>query len=176
MTQFSDVSSSVDACLHATAIVNPDGLVQDAIDQLERVVGAGYRPGEGLMRERDGVRVRGSVEDHLRGASALLTAYEITGRLPYSMLAEELVAIGGRTIHADAGVSIHCDAARVLCRLASLHDDPDYRRAAVIASGADYRQDAARILAVQSARARAGSPSDAAAYGIALTELLRDVR
>jgi hypothetical protein len=120
--------------------------------------------------------VRASAEDHLRGASALLTAYEITGRLPYPMLAEELVAIGGRNVHADAGVSIHCDAARVLCRLAALHDDPDYRRAAVIAPGAEYREDAARILAVQSPRARGGSPSDAAAYGIALAELLRDVR
>jgi len=46
----------------------------------------------------------------------------------------------------------------------------------VIAVGADYREDAARILAVQSPRARAGTPSDAAAYGIALAELLRDVR
>ena len=43
------MSSSVDACLRATAIVDPDGLVQDAIDQLERVIGGGYRPGEGLV-------------------------------------------------------------------------------------------------------------------------------
>jgi hypothetical protein len=176
MTRLSEVSSSVDACLRATAIVNPDGLVQDAIDQLERVIGAGYRPGEGLLCERDGLHTHGSADDHFRGASALLTAFETTGRLPYSMLAEELVAIGGRNIHADAAVPIHCEAARVLCRLAALHDDPDYRRAAVIAEGADYRDEAARILAVQSPRARAGSASDAAAYGIALAELLRDVR
>jgi hypothetical protein len=176
MTRVSDVSSSVEACLHATVIVNPEGLVQDAIDQLERVIGAGYRPGEGLIGERGGLRVRGSADDHVRGASALLTAYEMTGRLPYSMLAEELMAAGGRNIHAGAGVAIHCEAARVLCRLAALHDDPDYRGAAVIAEGADYREDAARMLAVQSPRARAGSPSDAAAYGIALAELLRDVR
>ena len=70
------------------------------------------------------------------------------------MLAEELVAIGSRNIHADAAVPIHCEAARVLCRLAALHDDADYRRAAVIAEGADYRDEAARILAVQSRRAR----------------------
>src|SRR6185295_5322438 len=46
----------------------------------------------------------------------------------------------------------HCDAARVFCRLAALHDDADYRKAAVIASDADYRGDAARILAAQSTR------------------------
>jgi len=34
----------------------------------------------------------------VRGASALLTAFEITGRLPYSMLAEELIAVAGRRV------------------------------------------------------------------------------
>ena len=71
--------------------------MQDAIDQLERVVGGGYRPGDGLVaRSATASRRRGSVADHVRGASALLTALELTGRLPYSMLAEELIAIAGR--------------------------------------------------------------------------------
>ena len=61
----------------------------------------------------------------------------------------------------------------MLCRLAALHDDPDYRGAAVIADGADYRADASRILEAQAARARAGSASDAAAYGLALLRLLK---
>ncbi len=78
--------------------------MQDAIDQLERVVGGSYRPGEGLVRDLDGVRARGSVDDHVRGASALLTAFEITGRLPYSMLAEELIAVAGRARPSDAGL------------------------------------------------------------------------
>jgi hypothetical protein len=64
----------------------------------------------------------------------------------------------------------------VLCRLADLHDDAGYRGAAVIAAGADYRGDAARILAAESVRARGAGSSRHAAYGIALGELLRDVR
>jgi hypothetical protein len=150
--------------------------VQEAIDHLERVIGGSYRPGEGLVRDLDGVRARGSVDDHVRGASALLTAFEITGRLPYSMLAEELIAVAGRARPADAGLVIQCETARVLCRLAALHADPDYRGAAVIAGGADYRAEASRILAAESVRARAGTPSAAAAYGLALRDLLRDVR
>lgn len=175
-TLIDEVAASVDACLRATAIVNPEGLVQDAIDQLERVIGAAYRPGDGLVRERAGLRARASVDDHVRGASALLTAFEISGRLPYSMLAEELMAVAAREPRGDAPLPIHCEAARVLCRLAALHDDPDYRGAAVIAAGADYREQASRILSAQSARARAGTPSDSAAYGVALEELLRHVR
>ena len=172
-TRIDEASASVEACLRAAAIVNPDELVQGAIDQLERVIGGSYRPGDGLVRERNGIRVRCSLEDHVRGASALLTAFELTGRLPYSMLAEELIAIAAREPSPDADVAIQCEAARVLCRLAALHDDPDYRGAAVIATGADYRADASRILATQSERARAGSASDEAAYGLALLDLLK---
>ncbi len=61
----------------------------------------------------------------------------------------------------------------MLCRLAALHDDPGYRGAAVIADGADYRAEASRVLAAESARARAGTPSAAAAYGLALLDLLK---
>lgn len=172
-TRIDEMSASVEACLRAAEIVRPDELVQDAIDHLERVIGGSYRPGDGLIRDRDGLRVRCSVDDHVRGASALLTAFELTGRLPYSMLAEELIAIARREPAPDAGLVIDCEAARVLCRLAALHDDPGYRGAAVIAIGADYRAEASRILAARSARARAGSPSDAAAYGLALLDLLK---
>jgi hypothetical protein len=172
-TRIDEASASVEACLRAAEIVNPDELVQGAIDQLERVIGGSYRPGDGLVLERNGIRVRCSLGDHVRGASALLTAFELTGRLPYSMLAEELMAIAGREPSPDADLAIQCEAARVLCRLAALHDDPGYRGAAVIATGADYRADASRILAARSARALAGTPSDAAAYGLALLHLLK---
>ena len=168
-----EVSASVEACLRAAEIVDPATLVQDAIDHLERVIGGSYRPGDGLVRDRDGIRMRCSLADHVRGASALLTAFELTGRLPYSMLAEELIAIAGRESSPDAGLVIQCEAARVLCRIASLHDDPDYRGAAVIATGADYRAQAARILAAQSALARDGTSAAAAAYGLALLDLLK---
>lgn len=172
-TRIDDVAASVEACLRATVIANPDGLVQGAIDHLERVIGGSYRPGDGLVLERGGIRVRGSLDDHVRGASALLTAFEVTGRLPYSMLAEELIAIARREPSPAGDLVIQCDAARVLVRLAALHDDADYRGAAVIAAGVDYRVDASRLLAIQSERALGGTPSAAAAYGLALLDLLK---
>lgn len=175
-TRVDEGSASVEACLRASALLGPGDLIQEAIDHLERVVGGSYRPGDGLVLTSDGTRTRGSFDDHVRSASALLTAFELTGRLPYSMLAEELIAIAGREPASDADLVTSCEAARVLCRLAALHDDPEYRGAAVIATGADYRAAASRILAAQSARARAGTTSAAAAYGLALRDLLGDVR
>ena len=35
--------------------------------------------------------VRGGLTDHVRSASTLLTAYMLTARLPYAMLADELM-------------------------------------------------------------------------------------
>jgi hypothetical protein len=170
-SRIDEAAASVDACLRAVEIVDPGDLVPDAVDHLEHVVGGCYRPGEGLVRDRHGVRERCGVMDHVLAASALLTAFELTGRLPYSMLAEELIAIARPA--AGAAIVIQCEAARVLCRLASLHDDEGYRGAAVIAAGADYRADASRMLAAQSAAARAGATSAAAAYGLALLDLLK---
>jgi hypothetical protein len=176
LARIDELSASVEACLRAAPVVDSRALVQDAIDHLERVIGGAYRPGEGLVRDRGGIRTRCDTADHVRAASALLTAFELTGRLPYSMLAEELIAIAVREPSSGADVVIACEAVRVFCRLARLHDDPDYRGAAVIAAGADYRAEASRILSAQSAHARSGSPSLAAAYGLALRELLQHVR
>ena len=172
-TRVDEASASAEACLRAAAIVDAADLVQAAIDQLERSVGGSYRPGDGLVGDRDGIRVRGSAADHVRGASALLTAFELTGRLPYSMLAEELMAVAVRQPFAD--VVLQCEASRVLCRLAALHDDAGYRAAAVIAEGADYFGAASRLLDAASARLLSGTPSEAAAYGIALRERLQYV-
>ena len=172
-SRIDEASASVDACLRAAGIVDAGGLVQDSIDQLERIVGGSYRPGDGLVRERGGIRVRGSLDDHARAASALLTAFDVTGRLPYSMLAEELIVFARREPSLDAGLEIHCAAARVLCRLAVLHDDPGYRGAAVIAGGADYRAEAAQVLAEQSRLVSSATTSAAAAYGLALLDLLK---
>ncbi len=181
MTRVDEAAASVDACLRARDLCDPHDLVPAAVDQLERVVGGAYRPGGGLAYEMDGPqsarggrRVRAGLADHVRAASALLTAFEITGRLPYSMLAEELMQLSLRELLDEGGggdLVGHCEAARVLCRLAALHDDPEYRRAAVIATDAHYRNDAARILAAQSPRALAASPAHAAAYGLALLDL-----
>jgi hypothetical protein len=162
-----DGSASVEAVLVASSLFNPQELVPPAIDQLEHVIGGAYQPGAG---------VRGGLINQVRAASALLTAFEITGRLPYSMLAEELMQTAGRTApdESDADTMVvHCEAARVLCRLATLHDDAGYRDSAVVASNADYRGDAARILAAQSTRALSATPAHAAAYGLALLDLLK---
>ena len=113
--------------------------------------------------------------DHVATASALLTAYAITGRLPYSMLAEELMQFAQRT-SPEPGASelerfiTRSEAARVLCRLAKLHEDADYRQVAVIAVSSDYAGDAKRTLA-DLARTYADHGADAAIFGIALGEL-----
>ena len=91
------------------------------------------------------------------------------------MLAEELIQDARRGPWDEGDLIVHCGAARVLCRLAALHADDAYRGAAVIATGADYRGDASRILESQSARAldRARSgPDESAAYALALGEWL----
>ena len=159
-------SASVEAVLRASSLFDPQELVPPAIDQLEHVVGGAYQPGEG---------VRGGLINQVRAASALLTAFEITGRLPYSMLAEELMQTARRTAADEAGDTIvaQCEAARVFCRLATLHDDAAYQKAAVTSPEADYRGDAARILAAQSTRALHATAAHAAAYGLALLDLLK---
>jgi len=155
-----DAMYAVDACLRA-ADVGGDragALIAATIDELERIVGESYEPGEGI----------GDYADHIRAAAALITAYDVTGRLPYAMLAEELMQASTR-MSAGRGFAIECEAARVFCRLAALHDDEDYRAAAVIAPDANYRADASRMLTALSRRARAeGAPI----YGLALSELL----
>jgi hypothetical protein len=98
----------------------------------------------------------------------LLTAYGLSGRLPYSMLAEELVHQANRMAAPDFVTA--CLAARVLCRLAALHADPEYRARAVVTPHADYGRDAARLLS-----AAAGDPaargSGRGIYALALLEL-----
>jgi len=65
-----------------------------------------------------------------------------------------------------------CEAVRVLCRLAALHDDAAYRAAAVIKPGTDYRAEAERILT--HASTWLDDPRvDAARYGLALDECSR---
>ena len=155
-----DAMYAVDACLRAADVGGDRAgpLISAAIDELERIVGESYGPGEGI----------GDYADHVRSAAALITAYDVTGRLPYAMLAEELMQVSAR-LSAGRGFTIECEAARVYCRLAAVNDDDDYRAAAVIAPDANYRADASRMLAALSPRARAeGAPI----YGLALSELL----
>ena len=175
--------SGVDACLTCRHLVELPTLVPDAIDELERVVADAYSPGDGLMsRVHEPSGLRGRLADHVRASSALLTAFDVTGRLPYSMLAEELMGWGKRMLwDEDAAAfresrldprhpfALNCEAARVFCRLAILHSQEEYRSAAVLASDADYAGDATRILSTQDkAYQRHGLTS--AVYGLALIE------
>jgi hypothetical protein len=151
---------AVDACLYAAQPVGRPDLVAPAIDELERIVGLTYRPGSGLARVISaGKPEAGSLSDYSAAASALLTAYSITGRIPYSMLAEELVQVARRQwwnaeqgAFADSTLGSlerflwNSETARVLIRLAALAADRDYQQAAVTAAEADYAGDAARIL------------------------------
>jgi hypothetical protein len=156
-----DAMYSVDARLRAADIgADREGaLVAEAVDDLERIVGESYGPGEGI----------GDYTDHVRAAAALITAYEATGRLPYAMLAEELMQASKRVSAAGTDFAIECEAARVFCRLGALHDDADYRAAAIVTPNANYRADASRILAELSPRALG---EHAPPYGLALSELL----
>src|SRR5262249_19767044 len=117
-------------------------------------------------------------------ASALLTAYEISGRLPYPMLAEELVQAARRRYWSKSAgcfetpnvsrcelFRLNCEASRVLCRLAVLHQDSGYRAAAVIRADAAYASDAARILDAH-ANCVAELGVQGAVYGLALAERL----
>ena len=164
----------LDACFRASAIIE-SRLVVQAVDELEGMVAARYRPGAG---------VDGSFTVQTALASALLSAFEITGRLPYSMLAEELVQTARRTLWdddaggffeapdaAEKSFGANCEAASVLARLATLHDLAEYRRAAVLASDAGYARLARVTLASQSPRWRAQGAA-AARYGFAVAALV----
>jgi hypothetical protein len=156
--------ASIDACLRASGCAMAPTLIQRAIDELERVVANAYQPG----------RVSGAPQQ-VRLASALLTAIGITARLPYAMLAEELVrAMQRNNWDGPSGlfattITLNCEAVRVLNRLGELHRDADYRAAAVLAPDADYASDAAAILEALSPHMPSiGFPF--APYGLALLE------
>jgi len=168
--EFAACVSSTAACLRAAPLVDRRALAAAAVDELERLGGAAYTPGQAL-----GVRLfhapdEGVMNAHVSTALALLTAFEVTARLPYSMLAEELMQPVVREPPTDVGIA--STAARVCCRLALLHDNEQYMAAAVVAPRADYRADAARLLQSHEAAAQTGQLWSAARYGMALREFM----
>jgi hypothetical protein len=185
VTEIDVGAASVEACLAGCHLLDPQSIVPDAIDELERIVAGAYRPGDGLAHSlTQPCGLRGRLVDHVRTSSALLAAYELTGRLPYPMLAEELMQFARQTLwdvhlgafrdsdeDAQTSFATNCHAARVLTRLSTLHDRSDYRAAAVLASGADYGDDVTRILTAQRDTYRQQGLRSAA-YGLALAEWL----
>ena len=169
---------TVDVVLAASAAMQDpeDGVtwVAAAIDEMERIVGQAYSPGHG---------VGGTLGDHAAAASALLTAFAVTGRLPYGMLAEELMQFARRQwwddergLFTGASDMDQCAAARIYFRLEMLHRDDDYRQAAILAD-ASYPGEAERTLAALLPGSEALGDA-AGVYGLALMELfaLRDLK
>lgn len=171
------VMHSVEACLLAVNLPEARELAAEAVDALERVVAGAYRPGQGVSHHIAKTSfVRGGLSDHVRSASTLLTAFLLTARLPYAMLADELMQSVLRTPPGepegrDVSFALNCEMARVLCRLAALHRDEEYRRTAVLAVNEDYAADAARTLTALASSVHERGV-EAAPFGLALAEWL----
>ena len=172
-----EVMRSVEACLSSVNLREARELAAEAVDALERVVAGACRPGQGVSHQTaPATFVRGGLSDHVRSASALLTAYVLTARLPYAMLADELMQSVLRTPpeepdSRDVPVALNCEMARVFCRLAALHRDGEYRRTAVLSVDEDYAADARRTLAALAPSVREQGV-EAAPFGLALAEWL----
>ena len=172
-----EVMRAVEACLLCVNLEEARALAAEAVDALERVVAGAYRPGQGVSHETTPLTfVRGGLSDHVRSASALLTAHRLTARLPYAMLADELMQSVLRTSPEepnglDVPVALTCELARVLCRLGALHRDDEYRRTAVLPVDENYTETARRTLTtlLPSVRDRG---VEAAPFGLALAEWL----
>ncbi len=177
-------AAAVEACLVWGRGYDHD-LVVAAVDELERIAAAAYEPEEGLARlPSRSCRERGYLADHVGLSSALLAAYDTTGRLPYPMLAEELMQFARRALWDDEGsrfrvtasgetasFALSCRAISVLCRLAVLRAAPDYREAVSVAPGIGYADLAERLLATEARRYQEDGLASAA-YGLALVEWL----
>lgn len=158
-------AAGVNAYLFASPLLAHAGVgdaLQAAVDELERQVAHTYEPGYG---------VEGTVDDNVTLAGALLTAFDRTERIPYAMLAEELVQHVRRAFPDSAHAFVDgCELAAVLGRLGALHASAGYREAAVVAPNAHYTSDAARILEALAAEAP-GRGLAGAAYALAAGEL-----
>jgi hypothetical protein len=171
------IMRSVEACLLCVNLPEARQLAAEAVDALERVVAGAYRPGQGVSHETASTTyVRGGLADHVCSASALLTAFSLTARLPYAMLTDELMQSVLRTPPdepdgGDAPVMLNCELARVYCRLAALHRDDEYRRTAVLPVDEDYAEDARRTLTALAPSVREWGV-EAAPFGLALAEWL----
>jgi len=138
----------------------------DATDALETRIRAAYEPGSGLT----GLDCAAQIT----GASALLAAFDLSGRLSYPMLAEELMHYARRlwwrdaTGCFDADVGVNCAAIPILCRFVVWRRDPDYRVPGS-AVGSCYSSDLRRLSAVVAA-GWGHRPENAAALGVALRD------
>jgi uncharacterized protein len=160
-TRFADANAiAVSSLLRASQVFADDSLLQLALQSLETVVLSTYRPGQGVAHCAGGVR--GLLTDHVAMMSANLDAWDRTGNIVYSMMAEELARYMERLLRSgfasgfldrapglddDVGLlaqpvrpfDLNCEAATVLRRLAAVNADGEFdalaRDALAAASG-----------------------------------------
>ena len=155
-TLFTDANAQAAvAWLQIGAVTGRVELGRLALQSLERVLLASYRPGEGVAHWTGPGAVRGLLADHVHAAWALLHLHEATGNETYPMLAEELLRTALRTTwdETDGGfldhvagpddiglladpvkpLALNCLAARVLSRLSRLSGRSDLQRFAAAA-------------------------------------------
>ena len=98
--QFADGNAAAaSAMLRAAGAFEDAELGRRAIEGLERVLLATYRPGEGCAHSATGVR--GLLTDQVAMAGSCLDAWEATGNIVYRMMAEELMHYAARTMWDD---------------------------------------------------------------------------
>jgi uncharacterized protein YyaL (SSP411 family) len=140
------------ATLSASLALKDTSPGEFAVRSLERVLLAGYRPGDGVAHCIDDGRalVRGLLDDQVAMAAAQLDAHDATGNVVYEMMAQELMLYALRTMWDDerggffdravadederAGLLGqrlkpfvgNCEAARVLRRLAAATGQPAF--------------------------------------------------
>jgi uncharacterized protein YyaL (SSP411 family) len=148
---YTDSSAAASAALLAASAALGDAtLGQHALESLEHVVLASYRPGLGVAHYVDDEpRVRGLLMDQVAAVHALLDAQEAAGGEPYGMMAEELAHYMLRVlsdgdergfvdrIHEEDDVGLmrsrrtpvvpNCEAAHALARLARLSGNAEFR-------------------------------------------------
>jgi uncharacterized protein YyaL (SSP411 family) len=139
-TLLTDASAAmVSSMVGAGAVLEEPVLAEAAIAALERTVLVSYKPGDGVGHVAEDPSVRGLLTDHVRLAEALLDAHEASARIPYGMLAEELLHHCCRVMWDEPGggffdradpadplkpFELNCRAARVLARAAAQSGEP----------------------------------------------------
>jgi uncharacterized protein YyaL (SSP411 family) len=107
--QTADLSAATLLC---AAALEEHELARRAVSALEEGAFGSYRPGQGVAHSATGGTPR-LLTDHVAVIRALLNIHELTGELPYSMLAEELGwFVLKRFADADAGAfrdRVHAD-------------------------------------------------------------------
>lgn len=152
-TRYSDATAlTASSLLRASTVFEDATLRQLALQSLESVVLATYRPGQGVAHYAGGVR--GLLTDHVAMISAHLDAWDLTADVVYEMMAQELAHhvlrvmrdqdSGGfmdrASVDSDDGIgllafplrpfALNCEAAVALHRLDVISPDAGFGAAA----------------------------------------------